>query len=112
MLAASRDKPPQCQILHARPEEIRRAREQSPANPEIRFHYRYQAALLAWEAAKLMTFNESDQTAFVLCQAGSWLKYRDPETADISTKPWLRCRTAIGAEADLRRWFPEVAADG
>jgi len=62
-------------------EELNRA-SQHKSDPEVRFHYRYQAAFLAWEAAKLMP-NNSDETALVLYTAGSWLQLRDPETADI-----------------------------
>src|SRR5204862_2947250 len=99
-------------IVRARPEEIRRA-ALHVANPERRYHYRYQSALLAWEAAKLMP-NESDQTAFVLCTAGSWLKDRDPRVADILYKALVRRnrKTALGAQADVRRWFPEIDRAG
>jgi hypothetical protein len=81
--------------------------------PEKRFHYRYQAADLAWQAAELMPDN-SDETARVLCEAGSWLKYRDPKAADIFYKALVRrCRkTAIGSQADRMRWFPVVDSDG
>ena len=83
------------------------------ADPEERFHYRYQAAFLALEAAKLMP-NNSDATARVLWTAGCWLKSRDPQTADIFYKALVRRnrRTALGAEADRRRWFPDLDADG
>ena len=92
--------------------EIQRALKHS-TDPERRFHYRYQAALLAWEAAKLMP-NHSGDTAFVLWTAGSWLKGRDPLTADIFYKALVRrCRkTALGAEADRRRWFPDLDDEG
>jgi hypothetical protein len=81
--------------------------------PKVRFHYRYVAAFLAWDAAGLMPGN-SDETAKVLCQAGSWLKDRDPKTADLFYKTLVRrCRkTAIGAEADRLRWFPKLDQDG
>jgi LysM repeat protein len=83
------------------------------ADPEVRFHYRYQAAFLAWEAAKLMP-NDSDVTARVLCTAGTWLKVRDPDTADIFYKALVRrCRrTAIGDQADRMRWFPVLDETG
>lgn len=100
-------------VFFARPEEIRRASEHS-ANPERQFHYRYQAALLAWEAARLLP-NESDETAYVLYTAGCWLKNSDPETADILYKALVRRnrRTALGAAADLRHWFPDsIFAEG
>jgi LysM repeat protein len=99
-------------ILRASADELRRAHAHT-ADPETRFHYRYQAAFLAWEAAKLMP-NNSDETARVLCTAGSWLKNRDPETADIFYKALVRrCRkTAIGDQADRRRWFPVLDENG
>lgn len=92
--------------------ELNRA-AQHRADPEQRFHYRYQAAFLAWEAAKLLP-NNSDETARVLCAAGTWLKNRDPETADLFYKALVRrCRkTAIGEQADQVRWFPVLDIDG
>jgi hypothetical protein len=83
------------------------------ADPEVRFHYRYQAAFLAWEAAKLMR-NDTEETATVLCTAGSWLKARDPKTADIFYKALVRrCGgTSIGAAADHLRWFPQLEEQG
>ena len=93
-------------------EEIQRA-SRPQADPEERFHYRYQAAFLAWEAAKLMPDN-TDETARVLCTAGTWLKLSDPKTADLFYKALVRrCRqTAIGAQADRMRWFPTLDAAG
>jgi tetratricopeptide (TPR) repeat protein len=93
-------------------EELTRAATHH-ADPEARFHYRFQAAFLAWEAAKLMPDN-SDETARVLCTAGTWLKIRDPETADIFYKALVRrCRkTAIGEQADRMRWFPVLDETG
>jgi hypothetical protein len=92
--------------------ELQRASEHHP-DPEARFHYRYQAAFLAREAAKLMP-NNSDETARVLCVAGTWLKRRDPETADIFYKDLVRrCRkTLIGEQADRMRWFPVLDENG
>jgi tetratricopeptide (TPR) repeat protein len=99
-------------ILVASQDELRRAAQHKP-DPDKRFHYRYQAAALAWEAAKLMP-NNSDETAIVLWQAGSWLKDRDPATADLFYKSLVRRnrKTALGAEADRRHWFPEVDEQG
>jgi hypothetical protein len=59
-------------IVPASPDERRRVQAHK-ADPMARFHYRYQAAFLAWEAAKLMP-DDSNETAFVLWQAGEWLK--------------------------------------
>jgi len=102
------------------PVKINRASEdetqryaQHTADPELRFHYRYQAASLAWESAKLLPDN-TDLTAYVLWTGGSFLKNRDPQTADIFYKALvLRNRkTVLGAEADRRRWFPPMDESG
>jgi len=95
-------------LMPATSDELTRATRHR-ADPEVRFHYRYQAAFLAWEAAKLME-NDSEETASVLCVAGSWLKGRDPQTADLFYKALVRrCGgTAMGAEADRKRWFPQI----
>jgi tetratricopeptide (TPR) repeat protein len=99
-------------IFPASPDELRRDAQHKP-DPDERFHYRYQAAFLAWETAKLMP-NNSDETARVLWTGGSWLKDRDPETADIFYKSLVRrCRkTELGAEADRKRWFPSLDDSG
>ncbi len=96
--------------LVASEEELQRAAMHN-ADPEERFHYRLQAASLAWEAAKLMPDN-SDETARVLCQAGKWVT--SPQTADIFYKALVRRnrKTALGAEADAIRWFPPLDANG
>lgn len=80
-----------------------------PLEHNNRFHYRYIAADLAWEAALLMPDN-SDETALVLCRAGTWLKNRDPKAADRFYKALVRrCRqTPLGQQADTLRWFPEL----
>lgn len=93
-------------------DELRRA-AQHGVEPNERFHYRFEAADLAFEAAKLMPDN-SDATARVLCTAGSWIKYRDPKKADPIYKALVRrCgKTAIGQQADQMRWFPILDADG
>ena len=85
----------------------------SGAEPDKRFHYRYQAAELAWRAAQGMP-DEADETARVLCTAGAWLKYRDPVAADRFYKALVRrCgHTAIGRQADRMRWFPILDEQG
>jgi hypothetical protein len=100
------------ELIAASADELKRNAE-SKTEPDKRFHYRYQAAELAWDAAKLMPDNSAD-TARVLCTAGSWLKYRDPDGADRFYKALVRrCRkTEIGAKADATRWFPELDEDG
>ena len=99
-------------VLVASEDEVSRATRHK-ADPEARFHYRYQAAALAWEAAKLMPDN-SDETARVLWTAGTWLKNRDPETADFFYKALVRRnrKTALGQEADRIRWFPQLDEQG
>jgi hypothetical protein len=99
-------------VLVASREELRRSASHD-ADPEVRFHYRYVAAALGWEAAQLLP-NNNDETARILCTAGSWLKYRDPETADFFYKALVRRnrKTALGAEADRRRWFPRLDENG
>jgi LysM repeat protein len=96
----------QAKINLAGADEIERASSRQ-VDPDKRFHYRWQAAALAWEAAQLMPDN-SDDTARVLCTAGTWLKDRDPQAADKFYKALVRrCRkTVLGEEADEIRWFP------
>lgn len=98
--------------LSAGADEIRRA-EQNNVVPEERFHYRFQAAVLAVDAAKLLPDN-SNETARVLCTAGSWIKYLDPPKADPIYKTLVRrcSQTAIGRQADAMRWFPVLDAAG
>ena len=66
--------------LVASEDEVSRASRHT-ADPEKRFHYRYQAASLAWEAAKLMPNNFEDATS-MLCTAGGWLNNRDWQAAN------------------------------
>ncbi|MEO1369736.1 MAG: hypothetical protein AAFX50_21350, partial [Acidobacteriota bacterium] len=54
--------------------------------------------------------DQSEQTARVLATAGTWLKNLDPDRADRFYKALVRrCgETALGREADRRRWFPDL----
>ena len=99
-------------ILVPTQDELVRARQHAPY-PDLRFHYRYLAARLAWQAGELMPDN-SDDTARVLCTGGSWIKYLDPPRADPIYKSLVRrCRqTAIGKQADAMRWFPVLDSSG
>lgn len=99
-------------VLFASDDECQRAQEHGVI-PDERFHYRYQAAALAWEAAALMP-NNSEATARVLCTAGAWIKNQDADSADLFYKALVRrCRkTDIGKLADRMRWFPELDANG
>jgi len=77
---------------------------------EDRRYWRYLAADHAWAAVQLMP-DQSDKTAARLCDAGSWLKYKDPAAADRYYKALVkRCsQTELGKEADEKKWFPEYA---
>ena len=92
--------------------ERQRVERTSLANPK-RFHYRYVAADLAWEAAMLMP-NDSSETARILCQAGTWLKIIDPEAADRFYKALVsRCgNTPMGKGAIKIGWFPKISKTG
>ncbi len=99
-------------VVRPSQDELRRNAQHHP-DPNVRFQYRYQAALLAWEAAKLLPDNH-DQTAFILWQGGCFLKSRDPQTADLFYKALVHRnrKTALGAEADRQRWFPQLDENG
>lgn len=89
-------------------DELRRAEEHVPS-PDVRWHYRYLAAALCWDAAALLPDND-DQTAFMLWQGGWWIRNLDPLTADAFYKSLVLRNpgTELGAEADRRRWFPTL----
>lgn len=74
-----------------------------------RFHYRYFAADLAWEAIAQMPDN-SDVTARALIEAGSWLKARDPGAANRFYRALVqRCgETELGRAAARQHWFPRA----
>lgn len=86
---------------------------QTSTFPDRSLHRRFAAANMAWEAAQLMPDN-SDETARVLWQGGTWIKYADPKAADVFYKSLVRrCRkTALGDAADRRRWFPSLDENG
>lgn len=96
-------------ILPAAPDELARVRRHR-TEPWKRFHYRYRAADLAWEAAKLLP--SGDRKAEILATAGNWLEGRDPEAADRFYKELVRTcgSTALGRQADDLRWLPEMEA--
>lgn len=98
--------------VHAQPDELERARRHN-ADPEERFHYRYHAAALAWEAAKLLPDN-TDLTARILWTGGTFLKNRDPYAADVFYKALVNRnrKTALGDAADKQRWFPRLDSEG
>ena len=67
-------------VLVASKDELSRATQHN-ADPEKRFHYRYQAAALAGEGANLIP-NDFEDAARMLCTAGDWLRIRDGQAAD------------------------------
>jgi tetratricopeptide (TPR) repeat protein len=73
---------------------------------EPRFHYRYEAAEIAWRAAGLLPDNDP-RTLYVLHEAGRWLANRDPQAADRFYQQIIsRCSgLPQGRELDRRRWF-------
>ena len=78
--------------------------------PDKRFHYRYQAADLAWQAAALMP-DQQDATARVLAAGGLWLESVDEtKAADRYYVALLRrCgRTELGRQAEKSGKLPEV----
>ncbi len=89
-------------------EDERRRRQTTQPSPYERFHYRFVAADLAWDAAALMPDGDA-ATAAVLCEAGRWLAAQSPEKADRFYKALVRrCgRTPLGQEAARLKWFPK-----
>lgn len=93
-------------VLAPTEDELERFYGSAPI-PNRRFHYRFFAAELGWEAASFMPDNDG-RTARVLWESGSWIKVDDPRLADRFYKALVnRCRkTPLGGEADRKRWFP------
>ncbi|HEX3125753.1 MAG TPA: hypothetical protein VH394_00330 [Thermoanaerobaculia bacterium] len=88
-------------------DELARA-ERHKAQPNKRYHYRYRAADIAWDAAQLLP--SGDEKAGILATAGNWIQNDDPKAADRFYKALVRCcgDTELGAAADEKRWFPEA----
>jgi hypothetical protein len=88
-------------------DELARA-ERHKAQPNQRYHYRYRAANLAWDAAQLLP--SGDEKAGILATAGNWIEKEDPKAADRFYKALVRCcgATELGRAADEKRWFPEA----
>lgn len=81
----------------------------SAIRPDQRFHYRYRAADLAWQAALLLPDNDP-RLAEMLDVAGLWLAVRDDDAADRFYQALERrcAKTKIGLEATTVRWFVEI----
>ncbi len=80
--------------------------------PLRRFHYRYKAADLMWKGAQLLPDNE-ELKAKALCRGGTYLKVRDPKTADKFYKALVKTcgQTELGKEAAKLKWFPKMKED-
>ena len=84
----SRDARRENRVLRATPDETARVKR-NRVRPWKRFHYRYRAADLAWEAASLLP--SGDEKAGMLATAGSWIEHDDPQAADRFYKQLVRC---------------------
>ncbi len=91
-------------------DEVARAKRHRP-DPMDRWHYGHLAVEHAWRACERMP-DEDERTAWRLCEAGTWIKYRDPDAADRFYKALVkRCGTTeLGRKAAERRWFPDIDA--
>ena len=81
----------------------------SEPTPDKRFHYRYRAAALGWDAARLLPDNDP-RTAAMLNLAGRWLAGRDSKAADRFYQAIeSRCAgTELGRNATARHWFVDI----
>ena len=93
--------------LSASDDELRRLRESAPT-PNQRFHYRYTAADLMWQAAQNLPDNDID-TMRALYTGGTYLKGRDPKAANRFYRSliWRNPNMPYAQNADKLRWFPE-----
>ena len=93
-------------IVTASQDELDRINISLPSS-DLNDYFRHYAARLAWEAAKLMP-DEDEETAKVLCVAGSWLNEIDNVQALRFYKTLVsRCgQTKLGAQANQLHWFP------
>lgn len=95
----------------SRDEKIRVAG--SVAVPTKRFHYRYIAAELVLESARLLPDN-SPVAAHRLCVGGRWISAKDPKAADILYQALVarHAKTELGRQAVRKRWLPRVKEEG
>ncbi|MFZ4789540.1 MAG: tetratricopeptide repeat protein [Candidatus Competibacteraceae bacterium] len=95
-------------VNRAAPAELARAASNRPT-PDRRFHYRFRAADLAWQAAQLMP-DQSDQTALALVSGGNWIKNHDAKGAERFYKALVRrcSKTSLGKQAAAKHWLPDL----
>ena len=101
----SSEKPEHRAIPPVNPDEVVRARRYGLKNRN-RFHYRYDAADLAWEAGKSLPANHP-LLAQLYTTAGYWLASSDPAAADRFYQAIVRrcAETPAGKAAEEKRWF-------
>ena len=94
-------------VLMASDDEVQRAKDHAP-KPDKRFHYRYVASDLMWQAAEYLPDNDL-KCASALYWGGIYLKARDPQAADRFYKALVsRNRNLPYAQAaNKKRWFPK-----
>jgi len=65
-----------------------------------------------WKGAQLLPDNE-ELKAKALCRGGTYLKVRDPKTADKFYKALVKTcgQTELGKEAAKLKWFPKMKED-
>ena len=78
-------------------------------DPNKRWHYRYKAAELMWNAAALLPDNDEFKSR-VLCRGGTYLKVIDKKRANKFYKELINTcgKTVLGKEARKIRWFPKM----
>lgn len=98
-------KPEDKAIPEVTTDEVARMKKYS-VRPMLRFHYRYTAADLAWQATRLLPPNHPDLTR-MYNTAGQWISTRDPKAADRFYQAMVRrcAKTPEGRAADAKRWF-------
>lgn len=76
------------------------------AKKDARFHYRYDAAEIAWRAAALLPDNDP-RTLYILHEAGRWLAPRDPKAANRYYLEIIRRCPELpwGRAINEQRWF-------
>jgi hypothetical protein len=94
--AAGRENPKMHHYLSPKADERRRVQSHH-AEPEKRFHYRYQGMSLALEAAKLLPPGE--ERARLLATAGNWVEGIDPAGA----RPLYDAIQSCCADTDIAR---------
>jgi hypothetical protein len=106
--AEKRANPEKNRLLRPTPDETTRVARSAP-EPDKRFHYRYHAAELAWQAAAALP-DGSPEKARLLAMGGTWLKAQDPTAANRFYKALVSCcgETDLGKEARQLKWFPDV----